>query len=132
MPAYVTRAEFLNQGLPSEALLGVGDALIDQALLWASRRADGYISKRYRLPLQAWEDDLKAIVVDLACYFILTRIGFNPNSQQDSIVIKRYDDALAMLRDISRKEIELIGVLESPSDDNEIAAPLVSSDKIED
>lgn len=56
------------------------------ALLQATADADGALSTRYKLPLQAWGEDLRARVVSRATYYLIKHRGFDPEGQ-DAVVI---------------------------------------------
>jgi phage gp36-like protein len=116
---YVTPDDFEAQSLPADAFAGLDEAQVTQALEWASRFADSFLSKRYKLPLVSYGDDLKSIVADLAQYKILSIRGFRPNSGNDEISVKRYDDAVAWLRELSRGHAELVGAIDQTPDVDE-------------
>ncbi len=119
MAQYVTKEEFLDQGLPSDAFAGLSDPTIDAALLWSSSIADSYMRKRHKLPLVSWAEDLRAIVTDIASFRLLKRHGFNPTSKSDAVVVKGYDDAINTLRDVAKGLIELDVVDATPEPDEE-------------
>jgi phage gp36-like protein len=126
MTQYVTRTEFADQGLPAEALTGLSNATIDEALVWASSVCDMYLRKRHKLPLVAWEEDLRALVCDLAAWRILKRKGFNPNAPAHQAIVKSYDEAILTLKDLVKGLIEL-GVTDSSPDLDE-EGPLAAFD----
>ncbi len=107
MAQYVTKDEFLDQGIPGEAFSGLSDSTINAALMWASSVADAHLRKRHTLPLLSWGDDLRAIVTDVASWRLLKRHGFNPASGSDAAVVKAYDDAINTLRDVAKGLVEL-------------------------
>lgn len=99
MPAYATRAELASLGLPASALSSVVAADQDAHLLAASERADGYLRTRYTLPLvEPIPSDLKDAVVGIACYTLMMRRGYNPESGADAAIRVRYEDAIAWLQ----------------------------------
>jgi phage gp36-like protein len=116
---YLTRQEFLDQIVPEAVVSGLSDATIDEALEGSSREADSYLAKHYALPLIEWSSDLKRAVGLLAQYHLLSRKGFRPNSGNDQIAIKRYDDTVAWLTKISRGDCELVGCVDSTPDVDE-------------
>lgn len=63
------------------------------ALVSASSIANGYLSRRYNLPLATWSFDLIQVVCDIAGYTLLKRLGFNPETY-DANWVKRYNDAI--------------------------------------
>ena len=125
---YLTRTEFLDQSLPAGVIDGLSNETIDAALVWASRQADSYLSKRHTLPLVSWDEDLKALVGDLAQYRLLSRRGFRPGSANDQIAVKRYDDAIAWLRDLAKGNCELANVEDSSEPVDEDGPLLATSD----
>lgn len=119
MAQYVTKAQFLDQGLPSEAFANLSDSTIDAALMWASSTADSYLRKRHKLPLVSYSDDLRSVVTDIASWKLLKRHGFNPTSKSDAAVVKGYDDAIATLRDVAKGLVEFDVVDSTPDPDEE-------------
>ena len=126
MAQYVTEAEFLDQGLPSETFSGLGTPTIDAALMWASSFADSHLRKRHKLPLVSWGDDLRQLVTDVAAWRLLKRHGFNPGSGSDASVVKAFDDAVNMLRDVAKGLVEL-DVVDSSSPELDEEGPLAGS-----
>lgn len=126
MAVYATITDLANLGLPESTLRGATPAVKDGALSAASRTADGYLQKRFTLPLASWSDDLTQAVVSIAAWYILSRIGFNPAMGADQAIAKRSDDAIAWLRDVSRGVVEPVLVDATPSTDEQ--APIVMSD----
>lgn len=125
--AYLTRVQFLDQSIPGDAFSGLTDQQIDDALSWASDEADSYLGKRYQLPLISWGNDLRRKTGELAQYYLLSRRGFRPNSGNDEIAIKRYDDAIKWFRDVSNGVVVLASTVDSsPLLDEE--GPLASSE----
>lgn len=127
MSQYATRDDLARGGLRAAALSGVSTADQDAALVAASGEADGYLAKRYLMPLVAWGDDLRRRVVHIATFDLLATRGYAPASGVDPLVAKRYDDAILWLRDAARGLVEPQGIVDSTPEIDE-AAPLVSSD----
>lgn len=111
--SYLSRAEFLDQSIPQDVITGLTDQQIEDALSWASRIADMYIGKAHELPLISWDEDLKALVGDLAQYRLLSRRGFRPQSGNDQIAVKRHDDAVKVLEAIAKGTVRLANVVDS-------------------
>lgn len=126
MAAYLPSEEFLDQSIPAGAIDGLDDVTIDRALDWASRLADSYLRKRYELPLVSWSDDLKTCVGDLAAFRLLSHRGFRPGSGNNEIIVRRYDDAIAWLKDISRGICELVDAVDQTTDTDE-AGPIMTT-----
>jgi phage gp36-like protein len=130
MAFYAIEAEFLDQGLPSDALTGIASPTIVQALEWASSTANGYLRKRYTLPLVAWEDDLRRVVCKIAAYDLMCIRGFRPGSDTDATIVKNYDDAIIWLKAVAESDIEP-AITDSTADLDE-GGPLASSEAITD
>jgi phage gp36-like protein len=130
MPSYVTEAEFLDQGLPIDALTGILSATIIQALEWASSTANSYLRKRYTLPLVAWDDDLRRVVVKIAVYDLMCIRGFRPGSETDAAIVKNHDDAILWLKAVAKSEIEP-SITDSSADLDE-GGPLASAEELTD
>lgn len=124
---YITDAELLSLGLPGAALSVVAVATRDQARVAASDEASGYLKKRYGLPILGWGTDLKRKVADLAAYDLMTFRGFDPGSESGALIVKRRDDAVLWLRDVSNGVVEPTDLEDSTATVDE-QAPLVSSD----
>jgi phage gp36-like protein len=114
MAAYADPADFAVYALPSAALAAFssGDQLA--ALERASRVADSYIRSRSAVPLGTWGADLRAAVCDLAAYQLLTRLGFD-SADEGSAFRKRFDDALAWLRDVAKGVASVSGDATTPA-----------------
>lgn len=88
----------------SRDLLGFENALgagsTDAAIKDATEEAESYIAVQYSLPLIAVPEVLKGKLCDIARY----RLMSNRATEEAS---KRYDNAIAWLRRLSRKEVIL-------------------------
>jgi phage gp36-like protein len=102
--AYVVQADLLQRmtlkqltQLTDDALVGSPDAtVVDGVLEEASGKVDGYCRNKYATPLQA-SDQVTAIARDIAVYLLFSR---RPG-QISADVRQRYEDAIALLKDIS-------------------------------
>lgn len=110
--AYADADDLYALGLPATALAGVSAGAVASALDAASGVADGYIAKRYRLPLVEWGDDLRGVVCRLAAADLLTTRGTRPGDGIE-LIVTRQEQALAWLRDVSRGLAEPQGVVDS-------------------
>lgn len=119
MSAYLTVAAFKAQILPADAIAGLTDPVISEAIAYASGVADGYLRKRYALPITGWSDDLKLAVGSLAQFYLISKRGFRPGSGYDQIVVKRNDDAIAWLRDVSKGLVEIGCTDSTPATDED-------------
>jgi phage gp36-like protein len=122
---FLTRAEFLDQTIPADVVSGLSTATIDAALVWASGVASSYLRKRYSLPLVSWGEELKSAVGELAQWKLFGRRGVRPGSGNNEIAEKRYDDAIAWLRDLAKGLVELECVDSTPELDED--GPLSAS-----
>ncbi len=110
MSQYATSADLYALGLPQAALPSGADPTA--ALVAASGDADGYLALRFKLPLVAWGDDIRRRVCHLAAYDLLTSRGTRPGDALE-LIVKRYDDAIAWLREVSMGRVQPSGVTDS-------------------
>ena len=101
--AYATAADLASHGLPDVALAGFTSIQITAALVNASDEADSYLRARYQLPLVTWGADITSKVCQIAAWHLLCSKGFNPESGSDIAVRTRYTDAVAWLRNVSKR-----------------------------
>lgn len=106
---YATPADLDNHGIPSKALVDVTDEQKAMALRACSAMVDGRLTATMTLPLSKWDEDLRAIVCDLAVWRLLRRRGFNPESPVDSTIRQAWQDAMNQLRDVQTEKSELAG-----------------------
>lgn len=125
MSQYATTADFTAGGLPAPALSSVPSGTVTAALVAASGVVDGYMRKRYHLPLTSWDEDVTRATVHIATYDLLSLRGFAPAQGVDPLVVKRYDDAILWLRDVAKGLVEP-GVTDSTPDHPE-DHPIVTS-----
>ncbi len=111
--AYATRTDLDAMGYPSATLAGVSTTIQDAALDAASSLVDGYLVRRFTLPLSAWGDDLRRAVVHIAAWDLLCRRGFRPGDGADEAVRMRYEDAMSWLKDVSAGRVEPQGVTDA-------------------
>lgn len=119
MTAYATRAQLATHGLPTGWLAGVSTSDQDDHLARASAVANGYLRKRFKLPLSSWGTDLVGVVCDIACWSLMKRKGFNPDNSSDAAVAKGYDDAIKWLEAVAARDVDPEGVVDSSSDVDE-------------
>ena len=113
---------------PDFVAIGVSDTLKQVACVKASGLADSYLAKRFKLPLLAWGDDLRANTADLARYRCYSDRGFDPANPGDLLVVEAKKDAIAWFKLVSLGEVEPQGIVDSTPSTSE-AAPLVESDE---
>jgi phage gp36-like protein len=131
MAQYLTYAEYLDQGLPAEALANLSQSTVEKALIYASSKCNSYIKKRHALPLVNWAEDLREATCDIASWRLMRRRGFRPGSGADETIVKAYDDAIAWLKLVAKGEVELDGQEDQTVDLDE-EGPLAESEHAED
>lgn len=125
MASYVTLQEFDRLAFARDAIDGLENADILAALEAQSRVADGYLNKRFKLPLVSYSDDLKIAVVRLAVFELVTRRGFRPGSGNADILVDARDTAVAWLENVARGLVEPVVVDSTPELDED--GPLATS-----
>jgi len=79
----------------------------------ASAEADGYIAKRYTLPLLAWGSDLRGHVRRMARYNCFSDRGFDPQNPADQALVRDFDRAMTWLEKVAVGDVELVDVVDS-------------------
>ena len=116
---YVTLAQLIERyGEPALVLVTdraqfatgvVDDASVDRAIADADALIDGYLARRYQLPLTEAQPLLVRIAGSLVFYSLHTY-------QPDEKIVSDHKEALAMLRDISAGTVALTAAgLEAPN-----------------
>jgi phage gp36-like protein len=114
--AYATIADLQEVGLPPGALSGVDAPARTAALEKASAYADTFLRDKYRLPLaEPYDPSLVDAVVQIACYRLMTRRGFNPEDPGDQAVRLGRDDAVVFLTRIANGQAQLSVTQASPA-----------------
>lgn len=103
---YLTRQEFFDLAIGGAAFRTQPVTTVDASLQAASDMADGYFRKRFTYPLQSIGSDVKRTVAAIACFDLVSHRGFRPDSGTDDVIIKRYDDAMSWLLNVSKGLIE--------------------------
>lgn len=93
MAAYCTVAYFRQNAPSAQAFTNLADAVIESALTRWSRWLDGYLIRKFKLPLVSWEDDVRGAVTDLAAYQLIRVRGFNPDTG-DATIVDAYKEAV--------------------------------------
>lgn len=110
--------------VPQKALGGVSSDTITHAISNASSVADGYLRRRYDLPLRAYTQSLNQAVADIATYFIMRDRGFTPNSANTEQIVGGYRDALAWLEKVAANKVDPAFVdANGEGQDETVAAP---------
>lgn len=76
-----------------------------EALESASALIDGYLRRRYTLPLVAFVPDLTRAACSIAAYDLLSANGYDPIAQDNGNVRIRYEDAIKWLERVAGGEI---------------------------
>jgi phage gp36-like protein len=120
MASYITAQELLDQGVPAAGLSGLTNAQLVDAIAWASDEIDGYIAKRFALPLIApYAGDLKRRCAIIASFYLLTTRGFRVTGELNEMISKLYDDALKWLLSVSKGDISPTWIDSTPQLDEE-------------
>jgi phage gp36-like protein len=95
-----------DMSVPAKALEGVDPAVVTNALARASSIADGYLRKRFDLPLKDWTQSLTQAVADIATWIVMKNRGFNPDAKSTETVQSSYRDALDWLEDVANNKVD--------------------------
>lgn len=80
------------------------DTVVNAALSRASSLADAFIDKKYQVPLSNPPEFLVAAIIDIALYQMAADVMTGTDEMR-----KRFDDANALLKNISKGAITLAG-----------------------
>lgn len=80
----------------------LNDTWIDEALATADDEINGYLSRRYVLPLPSVPDLLKRQAIVIAFYWLGDR-----DNQVIDLLQKRYDSAIAKVKEIAAGKLDL-------------------------
>ncbi len=96
---YARAADVFTYSLPRKIQAEFDEPLVLNHVRASSNRLNGYLRKRYSLPLTAWGQDLVQAVCDIAAYSLLRQRGFSPESFDRHPVMAR-DDAFKWAADV--------------------------------
>ena len=82
----------------------VNRVVVEEAILYASTRIDGYLRGRYSLPLDTHFPLLRIIAIDLSVYRLYSR---RMRNEMPEVIETAYKSAIATLRDIQKGVISL-------------------------
>ena len=105
MASYITTQELQDQSVPPDGLSGLTTQQLSDAIDWASDEIDGYLTKRFTLPLTTVSNDIKRRCAILASFYLLTRRGFRVGGELNEMLTKLYDDAIVWLMAVSKGDI---------------------------
>lgn len=101
---------YMDDETEQEALLA---PLLEQAAEDASAEVDGYLAKRYTVPLTNVPKIVTKFAKDIAVYNLVSRIGVGADTDRENNYLTRYKNATKFLQAVAAGTV-LIG-LESPS-----------------
>jgi phage gp36-like protein len=101
MARYCEASELATYGIRAEALRSISEPEQLSAIDAASDEIDGYLGSRYKLPLVAWETDLRMHCARLAIYTLMFVRGFNSSRAGDEQLEKLRDGTIRWLTHIS-------------------------------
>lgn len=101
-PARITERE-LGQLTADDGSGTIDTDIVSAVLEDASARIDSYCRARYQTPLQA-SDTVTSLTLDIALYLLFTR---RRNTKSNETVRQNYQDAIALLKDISAGKAQL-------------------------
>lgn len=113
MSQYATLDDLTRLGLGGPALASLDSTTRTAALTARSGFADGFLAKRFTLPLSAWGEDLREAVVHLASWDLLCRRGFDPTSGSGAAVQINAERSERWLRDLAAGRIEPVGYVDA-------------------
>ncbi len=113
MSQYATLDDLTRLGLGASALTAIDNTTRTAALASRSAYADGFLAKRFTLPLSAWGDDLREAVVHMASWDLLSRRGFDPTAANDAAVQVNMERAERWLRDVAAGRVEPVGYVDA-------------------
>lgn len=98
---YCSREEVFTAGLGRDALSGEPSEMLDKAIAMASAYMDSKLGQRYVLPFVHINDpSMAAMCAQIAAYYALRGIGFNPEGGTDQLIVMGWKDANKWLDDV--------------------------------
>jgi phage gp36-like protein len=82
------------------------------ACITVTAEADGYLSRRYTLPLIAWGDDLRGQCARMAVRYALDQCGWQPDGPDD-VVERAFDRAVKWLSAVGAGTVSPAGIIDS-------------------
>lgn len=80
--------------------------MAEEAIQDASAEIDGYLAKRYNVPLKEIPAAIRKFSKDIAIYNLVSRIGIDENDRQKTI-LTRYNQAVSFLTKAANGTIQL-------------------------
>ena len=130
MASYADRTDLARVGVRADVTADVDPDELDDALAKRTSFANGYLSKRYTLPLTEWGDDLRLCVAQLAAWDVMSaNVGVQPDQVGDTTWLSRFEQALAWLRDVAASRVDPDGIVDSSSPSRARVGPIAYSDE---
>lgn len=107
MAAYATVAQFRLLAPSAQSFVNTSDAVIEATIEDNSRLADGYLMRKFRLPLVSWQGDLTRKIIDLSAWDVMVTRGYNPETA-DAVLETRYRLAMKWLESIPNNTTPMV------------------------
>ncbi len=88
--------------------------IIDGAIGDADAEIDGYLAKRYAVPLAPAPTVINKFSKDIAIYNLFSRIGIDESTDQKTY-LNRYNSAIAFLKLVAEGKVSIGGESEDPA-----------------
>lgn len=95
--------EYLEDEAERETRIG---PIIDKAIEDADGEIDGYLAKRYRVPLSPVPGVIRKFSKDIAYYNVFSRVGIDEGSEQKNI-LNRYNAAVKFLTLVAEGKVDI-------------------------
>ena len=102
---------FIEDPAEREELVG---PIIDGAIADADAEIDGYLAKRYAVPLAPAPRVINKFSKDIAIYNLFSRIGIDESTDQKTY-LNRYNAAIAFLKLVAEGKASIGGESEDPA-----------------
>lgn len=96
----------VDTGTPEENQARISEIIL-QAVEDAGAEIDGYLAKRYPVPLTRVPQVIAKYAKDIAAYNLITRIGIGKDDDREQNYYKRYQAALRFLELVAKGTVEL-------------------------
>ena len=110
--SYADYQQFVTYGMKGAAVPATDRDRVESILVAKSRTADSYLAIAYgesNVPFSQWPETLTEAVCKLAAFEYIGMRGAQIEGPDD-VILTRYKDAMAWLRDIAAKRAVIIGV----------------------
>lgn len=84
----------------------IDDSVVNQTLADTDSIINGYLAERYSVPVQSQDTQLVRCACDIARYYLFS-------DKLTEVVRQRYEDAIALLKDIQRNKYQLVDAISS-------------------